>query len=93
MRYLRAWVFGSIATAILVGVAVATLSAVAASGAVSDLRVALWGVVLVDVRVVADTTETTIGPGLPLLAAAAGLVNAVALGLIVRRGRDRDPIA
>lgn len=89
MRYLRAWLLGSIAASILAGAAIATLSAAAASGAVSDLRVAVWGIVLVSVESDAGTSETTIGPALALLALVGGLLNATLLGLLTCRGRRR----
>ena len=85
MRYLRAWLFGAVATAVL--------ASVASSGAVSDIRLAAAGLVLVQVETAAGTTETTIGPALPLLALLGGLLNAAALALVVRRGRGRGPIA
>lgn len=93
MRYLKALVLGSVAAAVLAGAAVATLSAVAASGAVDDLRVAAWTVVLVEVETAGGVTETTIGPGMGLLALVGGLVNVAVLALLVRRGGEGDPIA
>lgn len=93
MRYLKAFLLGTLAAGVLAGAAIALLSAVAASGAVSDLHLAAWGVVLVQVETAARVTETTIGPGLAVLATLGGVANVLVLAAFARRSRRAKPIA
>jgi hypothetical protein len=87
MRYLKAFTLGSLAVGIILGAVVATVAAVATTGAVSDLRLAFGPVVLIAVRELVGGTETTFGPGLGLAALAGGLANAGALAWLGRRER------
>jgi hypothetical protein len=90
MRYLRAFLFGSVAAALLAGTAFAVISAVATSGGMGQLEVGIGPLVLLAVRRVGDTTESTIGVGLPLLALTAGALNAAALAVLSRRARSGE---
>lgn len=94
MRYLKAFVLGALAVGVLLGAVVATVAAVATTGAISELRLAFGPVVLVAVRDVAGVTETTFGPGIGLVALVGGVANATALGWLGRRAADdRNPVA
>jgi hypothetical protein len=93
MRYLRAFLLGGAAIGVLAFAGLAVISSAATSGAVADVHVGLAGVVLLDVRRVADGTETTVGAGLPLLCLAGGALNMAMLAVLSRRGREPGPIA
>jgi hypothetical protein len=93
MRYVKAFVLGTVAVAVLAGVAAAVLSAVATSGSGPDLELSLGPLLLLSVEHAGGATESTIGAGLGVLALLGGAVNAGALHLIVRRGRRPGPMA
>lgn len=85
MRALRAALLGFVAAAVaLYGLAL-VVAVVAQAGAWRDFRIALGPVVLLAVRNDARAAETVFGPGLVLLALAAGALNALAASALARR--------
>ena len=84
MRALRAFLLGTLAIGVVAYAAAAAL-AVAAQAGDRSLDLALGPVVAVSVVEHAQTTTTTFGPGLVLLALAGGLANLVLASLIRRR--------
>ena len=88
MRSLKAFLLGALATG-LVAYAAAAALAVAAQAGERSLDLSLGPVVVMSVTERADTTTTTFGPGLLLLAVAGGLVN-LALAALIRRRAERQ---
>ncbi|MBM3679284.1 MAG: hypothetical protein FJW96_15640 [Actinobacteria bacterium] len=85
MRYLKAFLLGTLAAASLAGVALAAVSAAAMSGTVDDLRIELGPVLFLDIESTDAGTESTAGPAVGLVAVAGGLLNASAMALLARR--------
>lgn len=93
MRYGKALILGTVAVSLLAGSGAAVLSALAGAGAIGPAHVGLGPLVVVSVRHVGDSLETTLGAGFVLLGIAGGLLNAAVLALRERRERRRGSIA
>lgn len=87
MRYVKAFILGTIAVTLLAAGGAAVLAAMAGAGTIEAARVGVAPFVLASVRHADGTTETTLGAGLALAGIAGGLVNAAVLALITRRER------
>ena len=93
MRFMRAFAFGAVAMAVLLGGVAAALSVLVAADGSDGVEFVLGPVVVFAVATTDGATSTSLGPGIALLSVVGGLVNAAALSLVERRQRSRDPIA
>ena len=80
-----AFVLGVAAVAIVVSVAGFVLGIAAQSGGWHSFRIALGPVLFLSFERLPDSTSTTFGNGLPLLALAGGALNALGAALLRRR--------
>jgi hypothetical protein len=91
VRYLKAFALGAVAAAVLATAALLALSAVASTAGTVDIDVGVGPVRVARVLRERGTTETSMGPGLLVLAAAAGLANAAVLELTRKRAAGESP--
>ncbi len=84
---LKALAVGTAAAGVLVYAAAAALAVAVQAGTSAELHAAIGPLVLVAVERSGETTATTFGAGLPALAVAGGLLNALAALLLSRRPR------
>lgn len=84
MTLVRGFLIGVVASGAIVFVAAATLAAAVSSGS-GSLHLAVGRVLLVGVDRAGDDVATSFGPGLVMVAAVGGVLNAVGAWVVGRR--------
>lgn len=93
MRFVKAFVLGGLAVSIVLVAVWAAFAALVASGAWDSVHLTVGPAVVLAASNADGVSQTSLGPGVGIVACAGGILNASLLWLLSLRARPRRPMS